>query len=82
MKKFALLILSFVSAVAFAAKETATFDTAAADHFAKLALPCVHSLYSEVGELGVESCAVRRSRLMNYAHDAFTIHSASCCKRP
>src|SRR5436189_332448 len=45
MKKFVVLILSFVSAIAFAAEETPTFDTAAAERFAKLALACVAKEY-------------------------------------
>jgi Protein of unknown function (DUF2891) len=45
MKKFVVLVLSFVPAVAFSAKETATFDAAAAERFAKLALACVHKEY-------------------------------------
>jgi hypothetical protein len=45
MKKLVVLILSFVSAVAFAAEETPTFDAAAAERFAKLALACVAKEY-------------------------------------
>src|SRR5438094_1813038 len=45
MKKFVVLILSFVSAIAFAATETPTFDAAAAERFAKLALACVAKEY-------------------------------------
>ena len=45
MKKFLVLILSFVSAIAFAAEETPTFDAAAAERFAKLALACVGKEY-------------------------------------
>ena len=45
MKKFVVFILSFVSAIAFAAEETSTFDTAAAERFAKLALTCVGKEY-------------------------------------
>src|SRR5438046_9130809 len=45
MKKFVVLILSFVSAIAFAAEETPTFDAAAAERFAKLALACVGKEY-------------------------------------
>src|SRR5436309_594953 len=45
MKKFVVFILSFVSAIAFAAEETSTFDTAAAERFAKLALTCVAKEY-------------------------------------
>ena len=45
MKKFVVLILSFVSGVAFAAEETPTFDAAAAERFAKLALACVGKEY-------------------------------------
>src|SRR6266705_5087893 len=45
MKKFVVLILSFISAIAFAAEETPTFDTAAAERFAKLALACVAKEY-------------------------------------
>jgi Protein of unknown function (DUF2891) len=45
MKKFVVLVLSFVPAVAFSAEETATFDAAAAERFAKLALACVHKEY-------------------------------------
>src|SRR5206468_9913245 len=45
MRKFVVLILSFVSAVAFAAEETPTFDAAAAERFAKLALACVAKEY-------------------------------------
>src|SRR5947199_6319707 len=45
MKKFVVLILSFVSAIAFAAEETPTFDAAAAERFAKLALACVAKEY-------------------------------------
>ena len=45
MKKFVVLILSFISGVAFAAEETPTFDAAAAERFAKLALACVGKEY-------------------------------------
>src|SRR6266480_2747200 len=45
MKKFVVLFLSFVSAIAFAAEETPTFDAAAAERFAKLALACVAKEY-------------------------------------
>src|SRR6266550_4116518 len=45
MKKFVVLILSFVSGVAFAAEEAPTFDAAAAERFAKLALACVGKEY-------------------------------------
>src|SRR5437667_4560916 len=45
MKKFVVLILSFLPAVAFSAEETPTFDAKAAERFAKLALACVHKEY-------------------------------------
>src|SRR6266513_2820639 len=45
MKKFVVLILSFVSGVAFAAEEAPTYDAAAAERFAKLALACVGKEY-------------------------------------
>src|SRR6266481_7293415 len=45
MKKFVVLILSFVSGVAFAAEETPQFDAHAAERFARLALACVQKEY-------------------------------------
>src|SRR5438034_3784715 len=45
MKKFVVLILSFVSGVAFAAEEAPTFNAAAAERFEKLALACVGKEY-------------------------------------
>src|SRR5438552_15258677 len=45
MKKFVVLILSFISGVAFSAEETPTFDDKAAERFAKLALACVAKEY-------------------------------------
>ena len=45
MKKFVVLILSFLPAVAFSSEDTPTFDAAAAERFAKLALACVGKEY-------------------------------------
>jgi hypothetical protein len=45
MKKFVLFVLSFVPAIAFSAEETSTFNAAAAERFAKLALACVGKEY-------------------------------------
>jgi hypothetical protein len=45
MKKFVLSVLSFLPAVAFSAEEAPTFNAAAAERFAKLALACVGKEY-------------------------------------
>src|SRR5438270_12002645 len=45
MKKFVVLILSFLLAVAFSSEDTPTFDAAAGERFAKLALACVGKEY-------------------------------------
>jgi hypothetical protein len=45
MKKFVLSLLSFVPAIGFSAEEAPTFNAAAAERFAKLALACVGKEY-------------------------------------
>src|SRR5215472_15307731 len=45
MKKLVLFVFTLLPSLAFAADETPTFDAAAAERFAKLALACVHKEY-------------------------------------